>query len=265
MNKMLLGRYVPGNSFMHRLDPRVKLLASIYFIILIFLCNNVWTYGVMFLVVALGITLSKIKWSTFFKGLKPVIGLILFTVLLQLLFSGGSEIYFQWGMITISKEGIQNAIFIFLRFVLIIFISTLLTLSTPSIAIADACESLLRPLEKLHVPVHEFALMLSIALRFVPTLMDETDKIMDAQRARGVEFDQGSLFQRIKAMVPLLIPLFVSSFNRAEELADAMEARCYQGGDQRTKYRALHWQTKDTWTIIFFILLCPLILWLGRL
>lgn len=265
MNKLLLGRYLPGQSLMHRLDPRVKLLASIYGIFLVFFCNNIWTYGLFFLFIGLCISLSKLKWSNFIAGLKPIIGLILFTVSLQLLFSNGGTVYFHWGIITITKQGLMNAIFIFLRFVLIIFISTLLTLSTPSIAIADACESLLKPLEKLHVPVHEFALMLSIALRFVPTLMDETEKIMDAQRARGVEFDKGSLLQKVKAVIPLLIPLFVSSFNRAEELADAMEARCYQGGSKRTKYRALHWETKDTWAMLILLVLGVAILLLGRI
>lgn len=255
MSKMIFGRYLPGNSVVHQLDPRVKLVAAFYFIAIIFLCNNFWSYALMFAFVLGCVALSKIKWHFFFEGLKPLMWLIIFTVALQILFSQGQHVYFHWGVITISQEGVINGIFILCRFILIIFMSTLLTLTTSPLSLADATESLLKPLEKVHFPAHEVALMLSIALRFVPTLMDEAEKIMNAQRARGVDFNEGSLLQRVKAIIPILIPLFVSSFSKAEDLADAMEARGYQGGDGRTKYRKLSWHKSDTLTIVIFGLL----------
>lgn len=259
MNKMIFGRYLPGDSLIHRLDPRVKLIAAFYFIGIIFLCNNFLSYALLFVFVLVSVHLSKVKWSFFFDGLKPLLWLILFTVGLQVLFSQGQHVYFQWGIISISQEGLINGVFILCRFVLIIFMSTLLTLTTSPLALADATESLLRPLEKIHFPAHEVALMLSIALRFVPTLMDEADKIMNAQRARGVDFNEGNLLKRAKAIIPILIPLFVSSFSKAEDLADAMEARGYQGGDGRTKYRKLSWHYQDTVTVIIFAVLTILL------
>lgn len=255
MDKLIFGRYIPGDSWIHRLDPRAKLLGSMYFIGIIFLANNWQTYALLFLFTMFVIQLSKIKLSFFINGVKPLIWLILFTVILQVLFTGGGTVYFSFGPITISQEGLLNGVFIFCRFVLIIFMSTLLTLTTMPLSLTDAIEFLLRPLIALKVPVYEIALMLSIALRFVPTLMDETEKIMNAQRARGVDFGEGNLFQQMKAIVPLLIPLFVSSFNRAEELATAMEARGYQGGEGRTKYRLLKWEMRDTLVIVGYALL----------
>lgn len=255
MSKMIFGRYLPGDSIIHRLDPRLKLVAAFYFIGIIFLCNNFLSYALMFIFVLACVALSKVKWHFFFEGLKPLLWLIIFTVGLQILFSQGQHVYFHWGVITISREGIINGLFIFCRFVLIIFMSTLLTLTTSPLSLADATESLLKPLEKFHFPAHEVALMLSIALRFVPTLMDEAEKIMNAQRARGVDFNSGNLLQRVKAIIPILIPLFVSSFSKAEDLADAMEARGYHGGEGRTKYRKLSWHSTDTTAIIVFVIL----------
>ncbi|MGB3160475.1 MAG: energy-coupling factor transporter transmembrane protein EcfT [Carnobacterium sp.] len=255
MDKLIFGRYIPGQSLIHKLDPRAKLMGSMFFIGIIFLANNWQTYGLLFLFTMFVIYLSKIKLSFFINGVKPLIWLILFTVILQVLFTGGETIYFSWGPITVSQEGVLNGVYIFCRFVLIIFMSTLLTLTTMPLSLTDAIEFLLRPLLAIKVPVYEIALMLSIALRFVPTLMDETEKIMNAQRARGVDFGEGNVFQQMKAIVPLLIPLFVSSFNRAEELATAMEARGYQGGEGRSKYRLLKWETHDTVVIVAYAFL----------
>lgn len=255
MDKLIFGRYIPGQSLIHKLDPRAKLMGSMFFIGIIFLANNWQTYGLLFLFTMFVIYLSKIKLSFFINGVKPLIWLILFTVILQVLFTGGETIYFSWGPITVSQEGVLNGVYIFCRFVLIIFMSTLLTLTTMPLSLTDAIEFLLRPLLAIKVPVYEIALMLSIALRFVPTLMDETEKIMNAQRARGVDFGEGTVFQQMKAIVPLLIPLFVSSFNRAEELATAMEARGYQGGEGRSKYRLLKWETRDTVVIVAYAFL----------
>ncbi|MGM0122998.1 cobalt transporter [Enterococcus sp. AZ194] len=255
MNKLILGRYMPGDSIIHRMDSRAKLLASFYFIGIIFLANNWQTYLLMAVFTIVAILLSKVDLNFFLRGVKPLIWLILFTVALQIFFTRGGAVYWEWGVFSITEFGLTNGIFIFCRFVLIIFMSTLLTLTTPPLELSDAIEYLLRPLKAIRFPVHEVSLMLSIALRFVPTLMDETEKIMNAQRARGVDFGEGSLVQKMKAVVPLLIPLFVSSFNRAEDLATAMEARGYQGGEGRTKYRVLHWHMRDTIALVAFILL----------
>lgn len=255
MEKLIFGRYIPGNSWIHRLDPRAKLLSTIFFIFVIFLANNWQTYLVLFIFVLTAVLLSEIKMSFFINGIKPMIWLILFTVVLQVLFTGGGEVYFQWGILMVTSQGLMNGVFIFCRFVLIIFMSTLLTLTTMPLSLTDALEYLMRPLTALKVPVYEIALMLSIALRFVPTLMDETEKIMNAQRARGVDFGEGNVFQQMKAIVPLLIPLFVSSFNRAEELATAMEARGYSGGEGRTKFRKLDWSASDTLVMAVFVLI----------
>lgn len=246
MNKLIFGRYIPGQSFIHRMDPRAKLLLSFYFIGIIFLANNWQSYLLLAGLTLSGVLLSKIHFGFFIRGLRPLLWLILFTVALQILFTQGGKTYWEWSIFSISEFGVVNGSFIFCRFVLIVFMSTLLTLTTPPLHLSDAIEYLLRPLRVIRFPAHEVALMLSIALRFVPTLMDETEKIMNAQRARGVDFGEGNLLQKMQAVVPLLIPLFVSSFNRAEELAIAMEARGYQGGEGRTKYRMLHWHSRDS-------------------
>ena len=239
LDKLLLGRYLQGDSFIHRLDPRTKFLATFLFIIIVFLANNWLTYFILAIFTMIALLASKIPMSFFWNGVKPLLWVILFTVVLQMVFTTGGDVYVEWGFIKITSYGVINAIFIFLRFMFIIFISTLMTLTTPPLQIADAMESIMKPLGKIGVPVHEIALMLSIALRFVPTLMDEAQKIMNAQRARGVDFGEGNLFEQMKAIIPILIPLFVSSFNRAEDLATAMEARGYQGGTGRSKYRVL--------------------------
>ncbi|MFP6537900.1 MULTISPECIES: energy-coupling factor transporter transmembrane component T family protein [Latilactobacillus] len=262
MNKLILGRYIPGDSVLHRMDPRAKLLASFYYIGIIFLARTWQAYALLLIFTVALIGISKIKLDFFIKGVKPLLWLILFTVLLQIFFTRGGHVYWQWGFLTLTQYGLINGAYIFMRFVLIIFMSTLLTLTTPPLSLADAIESILKPLKVVHFPVYEVALMLSIALRFVPTLMDETTKIMDAQRARGVDFGEGNLFQQMKAIVPILIPLFVSSFNRADDLATAMEARGYQGGEGRSKYRILKWRTRDTVAFITMGLLTVALLFL---
>ncbi|MGX6962020.1 energy-coupling factor transporter transmembrane component T family protein [Vagococcus xieshaowenii] len=263
-DKLIFGRYMPGDSVIHRMDPRTKLLCSFYFIGIIFLCNNFASYALMFAFTLMAIFLSKVDLKFFIRGVKPMIWLILFTVILQLFFTQGGKVYWQWGVFSLTEFGVQNALFIFCRFVLIIFMSTLLTLTTPPLSLSDAIEALLRPLKVIKFPAHEVSLMLSIALRFVPTLMDETEKIMNAQRARGVDFNDGNLMDKMKAIVPLLIPLFISSFNRAEELATAMEARGYQGGDGRTKYRQLKWEMRDTVCVLVFALLTVALIFLRK-
>ncbi|QFQ92591.1 energy-coupling factor transporter transmembrane component T family protein [Lacticaseibacillus manihotivorans] len=262
MDKLILGRYIPGDSMVHRLDPRTKLMASFYYIAIIFLANNWQSYLLMFVATMVMIMLSKVKLSFFLRGVRPMIWLIMFTVALQIFFTKGGHTYWSWGWLAITQFGLTNGAFIFMRFVLIIFISTLLTLTTQPLSLADAVESLLKPLRVIHVPVTELALVLQIALRFVPTLMDQTTKIMNAQRARGVDFGTGNLFQQMKAVVPLLIPLFVDSFGIAEDLATAMDARGYQGGDNRTKYRVLKYHRSDVTAAVVMAALTGLLVFL---
>lgn len=262
MDQLILGQYIPGDSLIHRLDPRTKLISSIWFIILIFLGSSFWSYLILAAIVLFAASISNIPISYYINGLKPLTFLILITVSLQLVFSPGDNVLFELGWLQITSEGLMNAIKIIVRFVLIIFMSTILTLTTTPLEIADGIESLLKPLKAVKVPVEEIALVLSIALRFVPTLVEETEKIMNAQRSRGVEFNAGSLIERMKKIVPLLIPLFISSIDRADQLATAMTARGYQGGDQRTKLRELNWKQRDYSVFIFFALITLLLIFL---
>lgn len=263
MDKLILGQYIPGDSFIHRMDPRSKLISAVWFIVLIFMASTWWTYGLLVAVVLFSTTLSNIPLKFYLNSLKPLALLLLITVVFQLMFSQGETILFEFGWVNITQEGLINAVKIILRFVLIVVMSTILTLTTTPLEIADGIESLLNPLKKLKVPVQEIALILSISLRFVPTLMQETEKIMNAQRARGVDFSSGSLIQRMKKVVPLLIPLFISSIDRADQLAVAMTARGYRGGDSRTKLRQLTWTKLDTIVMGAFLLL-TVALGLGR-
>ncbi|NHM33406.1 energy-coupling factor transporter transmembrane component T family protein [Neobacillus terrae] len=263
MEKMIFGRYVPADSAIHRMDPRAKILIVFLFVCVVFLANNGVTYLLLGIYTFLMIAMCKIPARFLYAGLKPVLWLVIFTLILQLFFTKGGNLVFSYGPIKIYQEGIRQGIFISFRFFFLILMTSLLTLTTTPIEITDGLESLLHPLKKIRFPVHEMALMLSISLRFIPTLMQETDKIMKAQIARGVEFGSGPIKDRIKAVVPLLIPLFVSSFKRAEELAIAMEARGYKGGEGRTKYRLLDWKAADT-LILLILLVLTLLLFLFR-
>ncbi|WP_071458976.1 energy-coupling factor transporter transmembrane component T family protein [Bacillus massilinigeriensis] len=246
MDKVLFGRYVPADSVLHRMDPRSKLILIFLYVCIVFLANNPWTYIILGVYTLFLAGMSKIPARFLIAGLKPVLWLVLFTFLLHFFFTKGGDPFFKIGSYAIYEEGIRQGIYISLRFLLLIIVTSLLTLTTTPIEITDGLESLLGPLKKIRFPVHELALMMSISLRFIPTLMQETDKIMKAQMARGVEYTSGPVKDRLKAIVPLLIPLFVSSFKRAEELAIAMEARGYRGGEGRTKYRQLSWTFADT-------------------
>ena len=253
IEKMIFGRYIPGNSFVHRLDPRSKLIFVFTFIIIVFLANNTITYGLLVAFTLFVILLSRIRLYFIINGLKPVLLLMIFTFLLHMFFTREGAVVADLGFIKIYEEGLRQGIFISLRFLVLVFMTTVLTLTTSPILITDGIETLLGPLKKIKIPVHEFALMMSIALRFIPTLMDETDKIMKAQMARGSDLSAGPIGARLKAIVPLLIPLFISAFKRAEDLATAMEVRGYRGGEGRTKYRQLKWTWKDTFCIFVII------------
>lgn len=255
MDNMILGRYIPGNSIIHRLDPRSKLVAMILLIIIAFWANNPITNLILFIATGIFVVLSAVPLSFFIKGLRSMFFLIAFTTLFQLFFISGGQVLFEMGFIKITSYGIEQAGIIFCRFVLIIFFSTLLTLTTMPLSLATAVESLLGPLKRFKVPVHEIGLMLSMSLRFVPTLMDDTIRIMNAQKARGVDFGEGNVIQKVKAMIPILIPLFATSLKRADSLATAMEARGYQGGNGRSQYRQLNWMNRDSIALLFVCVL----------
>ena len=261
MDKFIIGRYVPGESIVHRMDPRAKLLMVLFYICIVFLANNWLSYALLIIFTVALILLTRIKPSFIIQGLKPVIILIILTLVIQLFFTKRGEVVFTLFGVDIYDEGIKMGIFISLRFTLLILITSVMTLTTTPIEITDGLETLLNPLKKLKFPVHELALMMSISLRFIPTLLEETDKIVKAQTSRGVDFSSGPLKERLRAVVPLLVPLFVGSFKRADELAVAMEARGYRGGEGRTKYRALAWHMGDSLLIGSLILLTILLIW----
>ena len=255
MDSMILGRYIPGDSIVHRLDPRSKLLSMMLLILIVFWANNSVTNLILFIATGIFIALSGVSISFFIQGLKSMFFLIAFTTLFQFFFISSGNIIFEFWFVRITDYALQQAGIIFCRFILIIFFSTLLTLTTMPLSLASAVEGLLSPLKKVKVPVHEIGLMLSMSLRFVPTLMDDTTRIMNAQKARGVDFDEGSIVQKVKALIPILIPLFATSLKRADSLAIAMEARGYQGGKGRSQYRQLKWSFKDTLTIFVILAL----------
>ncbi|WP_033829140.1 energy-coupling factor transporter transmembrane component T family protein [Bacillus andreraoultii] len=264
MNKLILGRYFPGDSILHKLDARAKLIAGFYFIFILFLAKHWLAYILLWGFTFFVMYLSSVSFKTYVRGVRPLIWLILFTVFLQVLFTAGGKIYVDWGPITISQFGLINGVYIFFRFVMIIFISTVITLTTKPIDLTDAIHFLLKPLKIFKLPVEEISIMLSIALRFIPNLLDETQKIMDAQKARGTEFGEGSLFQQMKTLVPIFLPLFVSSLNRAEEVANVMEVRGYQPDGIRSSFRKLHWKSIDTVSLCMMILLTISLLLINR-
>lgn len=261
LQNIAIGQYVPGQSFLHRADPRSKLLFIILFATLVFLANNAATYAVLVAFSLLVALLSRLSLGYILKSLKPVWILILFTVVLQVLITKGGAVYFQWGSFTIEEEGVRQAIFISLRLGLLVLISSFLTLTTSPIDLTEGLERLLGPFGRIGVPVHEIALMMSIALRFIPTLMEETDKIIKAQTARGADFSSGNLVRRAKNLVPIAIPLFVSAFRRAEELALAMEARGYRGGVGRTRLNKLAFSWRDVGVAVAGLVLLFVIGW----
>ena len=245
LRDITLGQFFPGNTFIHRLDPRTKLLAVILYIVALFNAQGVVTYAIVAALLALCIIVSRVPFRSLTRGLKPIYIIVAFTAIMNLFFTSGTPLGTGWLLSHITQEGLRSAIYMILRIVMLIMGTFLLTYTTSPISLTDGLESLLSPLKKLRLPVHELAMMMSIALRFIPTLIEETDKIMSAQKARGADFESGNLLSRAKAMVPILVPLFISAFRRADELATAMECRCYHGGEGRTKLSELHYQTRD--------------------
>lgn len=262
LKDITLGQYFPGDTLAHRLDPRTKLLATVLYIIAIFLAKGPIAYGVLILTLIVSVRISKVGARALFRGLKPVLFIIAFTAVLNLFYTPGTVIAQFW-IFHVTREGVITAIAMMLRISLLIMGTFLLTYTTSPIRLTDGLEDLLGPLKKLGVPVHELAMMMSIALRFIPTLIEETQKITFAQKARGADFESGNLIRRAKAMLPLLVPLFVSAFRRADELAMAMEARCYRGGTGRTKMNPLHYHRCDLYAAGALALLAAIVVLLN--
>ena len=264
LRDITLGQYFPGNTIVHRLDPRTKLLCTILYIISLFLARGPVGYAVLFLVLASCTAAAKIRPAALFRGMRPILFIIVLTAVLNVFYTPGTVLW-QWRFLRVTVEGLWAAFFMVLRITFLISSPFLLTYTTSPILLTDGLEKLLGPLKRIHVPVHELSMIMSIALRFIPTLIEETDKIMSAQKARGADFDTGNLFQKAKALVPLLVPLFVSAFRRAEELATAMECRCYHGGEGRTRLRQLRFQGADASALVGFCALAVGVWVLGRL
>lgn len=259
MKSITLGQYYPAKSFLHQADPRAKLIMAFVFIIAAFFCKSLIGFiGLVLLMTAL-VLMSRIPFKMIYRSVRPIIFIMTFTMIINIFFTKGETLLVEWRFIKIYLEGVYNAIFMIIRITsLVIGSSILITYTTTPIALTDAIESLFGPLKKIKLPVHEFAMMMTIALRFIPTLMDETEKIMSAQKARGADFTNGSLVKRAKALIPILVPLFASSFRRADELATAMECRCYRGGEGRTKLRVLKYKASDFVGIFTILLLCAI-------
>lgn len=250
LKDITFGQYFPGESIIHRLDPKMKLILIIAYIVLLFVADGLFSLLIGAAMVVVFYALSKLPWKLVIKCIKPIMPIIIFTAVLNIFFVEGDPI-FEWQFISISGKGVLTAVLMCIRIVCLIAGSSLLTYTTTPIALTDGLERLLKPLQKIKVPVHELSMMMTIALRFIPTLIDETQKIMAAQKARGADMESGNIIQRAKALIPILIPLFVSAFRRADELALAMECRCYHGGEGRTRMKQLKLTAKDFVAALF--------------
>ena len=259
MRDLTIGQYFPGNTIIHRLDPRTKLILVVVYIVALFLAKSYLAYFILIAVIAAAVAVSKVSFGTIIRNLKPLLLILILTVVLNLFYTDGRVLVRFW-IFKITAEGITRSIQMLLRIVLLITGTFLLTYTTSPIALTDGMELLFSPLKKLHVPVHELAMMMSIALRFIPTLIEEADKIMSAQKARGASFDTGRLAERAKALVPLLVPLFISAFRRADELAVAMECRCYHGGEGRTRMKVPVMHAQDWLALLLGAALLALII-----
>lgn len=257
IKNITIGQYIPGDSFIHKLDPRTKILISILFIVNLFLVKNFAGYLVVAAFIALMVRVADLSPKYLYKGIKPVFVLIIFTAFLNMFVTKGTEetILVNFWIFRIYREGVYQAMFMTFRLIFLIMGTSILTLTTSPIELTDGIESLLKPFKRIGVPAHELAMMMSIALRFIPTLMDETDKIMKAQMARGADFESPNIIKKAKSLIPLLVPLFISSFRRAEELAMAMEARSYRGGEGRTRMKQLKYGRRDILGFLIFFLL----------
>ena len=253
LKNITLGQFFPGTSIIHRLDPRTKLILTFVYVVALFLCSNFFCFGFLFILLCLCVASSKIKLKLILRGLKPLVIVIAITAFVNIFFTPGKTVLFSIWKLNVTVEGLYNAAAMLVRIVMLITGTFMLTYTTSPLHLTDAMESLLGPLKRIKVPVHELSMMMSIALRFIPTLLEETDKIMGAQKARGADFENGNIMQKAKALLPLLIPLFVSAIRRADELAVAMESRCYNGGEGRTKMKQLKYSGIDVGAYILGI------------
>lgn len=266
MKSVALGQYYPIGSVLHRMDPRMKVILALLYIVATFLAKNVVAFGLLFVSAVLLVSVSRIPWKIVLGAMRPVLFIMIFTVIVNVFFVRGETPLVEWKWLRIYAEGLYQAIFMAVRIAtLIVGSGMFLTYTTTPIMLTDALERLLAPLRVLHVPVHEFAMMMTIALRFIPTLSEETEKIMAAQKARGADFTSGSLVSRVRALIPVLIPLFVSAFRRADELATAMECRCYHGGQGRTRMTVLHYRASDFVALVLMIVFGAALLMLNRI
>ena len=259
-----IGQYYPAKSPLHKLDPRVKLVSTLLYLISLFLFRSIPGYLVATFFLVWIVRLSKVPFGHIVKGLRPIIMLLMITVIFNLFLTRGETVLLHVWVLTVTAEGLRNAIYMAIRLVYLIIGSSLMTFTTTPNELTDGIEALLNPLNKIHVPVHEVAMMMSIALRFIPILLEETDKIMKAQLARGADFESGNIIQRAKAMIPILVPLFVSAFRRANDLAMAMEARCYRGGEGRTKMKPLHYHALDKKAYVIVVVYLAAVVLIGR-
>lgn len=259
LNNITLGRYFPGNSIIHKVDPRVKIILMIVMLSLVFLASNYISFLIITLSVVSAIIMSRINLKTYLKSMKFILFIILFTSVLNVFYVKGLPL-FTIGPIIITKEGLNNSAFVAIRLIMLILISSLLTFTTSPNDLTDALERLMKPLGIFKIKTHELAMMMTIALRFVPTLLEETNKIIDAQKARGANMDSGNIINRIRSLIPILVPLFISSFRRAYDLALAMECRCYNGGTGRTRMKILHIKWLDIMLILFVIIIILMVL-----
>ena len=264
LKDITLGQYFPGNTAAHKLDPRTKILLVVLYITALFTAKSFLAYGLMALVLAACVRVSRVGLKALVKGLKPVLFIIIFTGILNLFFTPGEGVLWAWGPLQITTSGLRNAAFMVLRIMLLIMGTFLITYTTSPISLTDGLERLLNGLKRFRVPVHELTMIMSIALRFIPTLIEETDKIMSAQKARGADFESGNLVQKAKALIPILVPLFISAFRRADELATAMECRCYHGGQGRTKLHVLKYQGRDYIALAIGAVILAGVIALGR-
>ena len=255
LKDITLGQFFPGNSVVHRMDPRTKLLFLVVYIAALFTASNWFSYGAVFVFLTFVILISRIPLKAIVRGMKPLVFILVFTGILNIFFTAGETVLVSFWKIKITQEGIIRAVFMMARILMLITGTFLLTYTTSPIALTDGLEALLKPLKVIKFPVHELSMMMCIALRFIPTLIEETDKIMSAQKARGADFETGNLFKRVGALIPILVPLFISAFRRADELATAMECRCYQGGEGRTKMKLLRFHRCDIWAFLAGVLL----------
>ncbi len=255
-----IGQYFPGKSLIHKLDARTKIILTLLFLVFAFICKNFWSLGLVSVVGVVSYLLSRISPKVILKSFKPLLPIILLTTILQLYYVKDGDVILSWKFIEVTDKGVFMAIFIAVRILVLLLVSSLLTYTTAPTDLTDAIEKLLSPLKVFKIEVHTFAMMMTIALRFIPTLIDEIDRLMSAQKARGADFESGNLAKRVKALFPIFIPLFISAFKRAIELADAMSCRCYTGGEGRTRLRQMRFSWRDAVVSVFIVIMCGLVI-----